>query len=58
MSVFLAVAALACFAAAYRFASHGLAQHDNRCIGLACAAFAVAALLLWSAFRTRRPKRV
>ena len=54
----LALAALVCFAAAYRFASHGITGHDNRCIGLGCAAFAVAAVLLWSAFRTRRLKRV
>jgi len=55
-TVLLSLAALVCFAAAYRFASHGITLHDNRCVGYGCVAFAVAALLLWFAFRNRRPK--
>ena len=56
-TVILSLAALVCLAAAYRFASHGIPQHDNRCIAYASAAFAVAVLLLWAAFRKRLPKR-
>jgi len=56
-TVLLSLAALVCFAAAYRFASHGITRHDNWCIGLGSIAFAVAALLLWYAFRKRLPKR-
>lgn len=50
---FLSIGALVCLAAAYRFASHGIPVHDNFCIGLACLAVAVAALLLWFAFRSK-----
>jgi hypothetical protein len=53
-TIFLSIAALACFAAAYRFASHGLTLHDNWCVGFACIACAVAVLLLWLAFRDSR----
>ena len=56
-TVFLSLAALVCLAAAYRFASHGIPQHDNRCIANATAAVAVAVHLLWAAFRRRSPKR-
>jgi hypothetical protein len=52
-TVFLKIAALACFAAAYRFAAHGVTLHDNQCIGFAVVAVAVALLLLWFAFRKR-----
>ena len=51
----LTLAALVCFAAAYRFASHGIRGKDNFCIGLACIAAAVAVLLLGFAF-LRRPR--
>jgi hypothetical protein len=57
-TILLSLAALVFLAAGYRFASHGITLHDNFCVGLGCAAFAVAALLLWFAFRTRRPTRV
>jgi hypothetical protein len=53
-SIILSIAALVCFAAAYRFGSHGLTLQDNWCVGLACSAFAVAVLLLWFAFRNRK----
>ena len=56
-TVLLSLAAILCFAATYRFASHGITLHDNRCIALGCAAFVAAALLLWAAFRTARRKR-
>ena len=56
-TVILSLAALVCLAAAYRFASHGIPQHDNRCIAYASTAFAVAVLLSWAAFRRRLPKR-
>jgi hypothetical protein len=46
----LAIAAAACLAAAYRFASHGIPVHDYLCIGLAGAAVALAAALLVGAF--------
>jgi membrane protein DedA with SNARE-associated domain len=52
----LSIAAALCFAAAYRFGSHGLRLHDNKCIGLAVAAIATGLVLLWFAFRKRRPK--
>jgi hypothetical protein len=55
-TIFLSIAALACFAAAYRFGSHGLTLHDNWCVGFACVAFAVAVLLLWFAFLNKRSK--
>ena len=56
-TILLLLAALFCFAAAYRFASHGITLHDNFCIGLGCAATVVAALLLWGAFRTARRRK-
>ena len=52
-TISLSIAALICFAAAYRFGSHGLRGHDNLCIGLAVAAIVVAVVLLWLAFRKR-----
>jgi hypothetical protein len=55
-TILLSLAAVVCLAAAYRFTSHGIAGHDGRCIGLGSVALAVAALLLWFAFRTRLPK--
>jgi hypothetical protein len=55
--IVLTLAALACIAAAYRFASHGIRLKDNFCIGLACAAVTVIILLLVFAFRKRSPKR-
>jgi hypothetical protein len=54
---FLTLVALGCFAAAYRFASHGIRSKDGLCIGLACAAVAVAFLLLWLAFRNKPRQR-
>ena len=42
----LIVPALGCFAAAYRFASHGISGQDNFCIGLAALAIASGAVLL------------
>ena len=56
-TVLLSLAAVVCFAASYRFTSHGIAGHDNRCIAFGSVAFALGALLLWFAFRTRLPKR-
>jgi hypothetical protein len=53
----LTLAALALFAAAYRFGSHGMKFKDNLCLGLACVAFAVGALLLGCAFWNRRRQR-
>ena len=53
----LLVAALVCFAAAYRFASHGITLHDNRCIGFSGVAVAVAVLVLWFAFRKKQSNR-
>jgi hypothetical protein len=52
----LALAAIFCFAAAYRFGSHGLRLHDNKCIGLSCIAVAVGAVLFWFAFSKRQPR--
>ena len=52
-TISLSIAALICFAAAYRFGSHGLRLHDDKCIALAVAAIAVAGVLLWLAFRDR-----
>ena len=57
-TILLLLAAVVCLAASYRFTSHGIAGHDNLCIGFGSVAFAVAMLLLWFAFRTRRPNRV
>jgi phosphatidylserine synthase len=51
LATVLTLASLACLAGAYRFASHGIKLKDNFCVGLACAAVAVAVLLLWLAFR-------
>ena len=53
-TVLLSIAAVVCFAAAYRFGSHGLRLHDNLCIGLAVAAVAAGLVLLWLAFRGRK----
>ena len=53
----LTVGALICFAAAYRFGSHGIRLKDNFCIGLAAAAVVVALLLLGFAFRKRQRQR-
>jgi len=55
-TVVLSLAAAVCFAAAYRFGSHGLTLHDNKCVGLAVLAVAVGLVLLFFAFRKRRPK--
>jgi hypothetical protein len=55
-SLSLSIVAAACLAAAYRFGSHGLRLHDGLCIGLSIAAMATGLLLLWFAFRKRRPK--
>ena len=55
-TIFLTIAAAVCFAAAYRFGSHGLRLHDNKCIGLAVVAVTVGLTALWFAFRKRRPK--
>ena len=56
-TVLLSLAAVVFLAASYRFTSHGIAGHDNRCIGYGSVAFAAAVLLLWFAFRTRLPGR-
>jgi hypothetical protein len=53
--ILLLIAAVVCFAAAYRFGSHGFSLNDNKCIGLAAVAVPVGLLLLWLGFR-RRPK--
>jgi hypothetical protein len=53
----LALAAVVCFAAAYRFASHGIKLNDNLCVGLACVAVAVGGVLLWFAFSKRQRQR-
>jgi len=50
----LTLAALVCLGLAYRFGSHGIRLHDNLCIGLACAAVAVAVFLLVCAFWKRQ----
>ena len=52
----LSIAAGVCFAAAYRFGSHGFRLNDNKCIGLAAVAVIVGLLLLWLGFRNSRPK--
>jgi hypothetical protein len=49
----LILPALACFAAAYRFASHGISGRDSFCIGLAAAAIATSAVLLGIALWNR-----
>jgi hypothetical protein len=53
----LTLAALVLLAAAYRFASHGIRLHDNRCIGFACIAVLLAVLALAWMFRNRRRQR-
>jgi len=53
----LILIALACLAAAYRFASHGIRLKDNLCVGLAFAAVTVAVLLLWWVARLFRARR-
>jgi arginine/ornithine N-succinyltransferase beta subunit len=55
-TLFLLTASIACFAASYRFGSHGFRLHDNQCVGLAAVAVGVGLALLWFAFRLRRPK--
>jgi len=55
-TMLLKIAALACFAAAYRFAAHGITLHDNLCVGLAGVAVSAAILLLWFAFRKKPSK--
>jgi hypothetical protein len=55
-TTFLAILAVVCFAAAYRFGSHGIRLHDNRCVGLAVVALAAGIILLWIAFRNWRTK--
>ena len=52
--VILAIFAIICFVAAYRFASHGIPAHDNKCIALACLAVAVGGASLWFAFLAGR----
>jgi hypothetical protein len=49
-TVLPAAGAIACFAAAYRFASHGITLKDSFCVGLACVALTVGVLLLGCAF--------
>ena len=56
-TILLSLAAIFCFAAAYRFTSHGITLHDNRCIGFGCGAIVIGALLLWAAFRTARRRK-
>jgi hypothetical protein len=51
----LTLAAILCFAAAYRFGSHGLRLHENQCVGYAVVAAVIGLVLLWFAFRNRRP---
>jgi hypothetical protein len=53
-AILLTLAAILCFAAAYRFGSHGLTLHDNRCVGYAAVASALGLVLVWFAFRSRR----
>lgn len=53
-TVLLALAAVVCFAAAYRFASHGIKLNDNKCLGLACIALVVGGVMLWFAFLKKR----
>ena len=55
-TVLLSIAAVVCFAAAYRFGSHGIRLHDHLCVGLAVGAVAAGSVLLWLAFRCGRPK--
>jgi hypothetical protein len=54
--MFLSIGALVCFAAAYRFGSHGFRLKDNKCIAFAVITVAMGLLLLWFAFGKRRPK--
>jgi hypothetical protein len=53
-TVLLSLVAIVFFAAAYRFASHGLTQNDNFCIGLSSGACAIGAVLLFFAFRKKK----
>jgi hypothetical protein len=55
-TIIASIAAVVCFAAAYRFGSHGLRLHDNQCVGLAVLAVVIGLVLLWFAFRKARPK--
>jgi hypothetical protein len=52
--IVLTLAALICFAAAYRFASHGIRLNDTKCIGLACLAVLVGAVLMWLGFAKKK----
>lgn len=56
-TILFSVAAIVCFAAAYRFTSHGISGRDNFCIGLGAVACAVGSLLLWIALRQSRSSR-
>jgi hypothetical protein len=56
-AVLLILPALILFAAAYRFASHGIRLEDNTCIGLACIASAFGVVLLGCAFWKRQGQR-
>jgi len=55
-TIFLVIVEVVCFAAAYRFASHGIMLHDNLCIGLAVLAVAVGLILLLVLRNRRRTK--
>lgn len=56
-TILLTLPAIIVFAAAYRFASHGIPLKDNFCIGLACIAVVMAVVLLWFAFLYRPRQR-
>src|SRR5262245_18113949 len=58
LRVLLMLPSVVCFAAAYRFASHGISGQDAFCIGLAAAAVAVGSALLGVAFWTPSQKAV
>jgi hypothetical protein len=53
-SILLSLVAIAFFAAAYRFGTHGITQDDNFCIGLSAVACAIGAVMLWFAFRKKK----
>jgi hypothetical protein len=54
--ILLSIGAVVCFAAAYRFGSHGFRLNDSKCVGLAALALIAGLLLLWLGLRNRRPK--
>ena len=56
-TISIVVAAIACLAAAYRFALHGIASRDNFCIGLASVAVALAIGLIGIEVRFRQAKQ-